>query len=85
MLRSRLIDPAQSDKPPRSDILAKMATILGVSVEQLVSGNAVSAKRAGPVGRMQRIFEEASRLPRRQQDKIIDVVGAMVEQYRRSG
>jgi hypothetical protein len=34
---------------------------------------------------MQKIFEEASRLPRRQQDKIIDVVGAMIEQYRRSG
>jgi hypothetical protein len=32
---------------------------------------------------MQQLFEEGSRLPRRQQEKIVEVVTAMIEQYRR--
>jgi transcriptional regulator with XRE-family HTH domain len=73
----------QSDKPPRSDALPRLAKVLGVTVEQLVSGNAVSIKRSGPVGRAQKIFEEVSNLPRRQQDKLLDVISAYVEQVRR--
>lgn len=73
----------QSDKPPRSDILPKLAKVLGVSVEQIVSGNAVPAKRNGPVGRAQRVFEDVSRLPRRQQEKVLEMVAALVNEYRR--
>ena len=73
----------QSDKPPRSDALPKLAKVLGVSVEQLVSGNAVSTKRSGPIGRAQKVFEEVSKLPRRQQDKLLDVISAYVEQFKR--
>ena len=73
----------QSDKPPRSDALPKLAKVLGVAVEQLVTGNAVPAKQNGPVGRAQRVFEEVSRLPRRQQDKVLEMVSALVNEYRR--
>ena len=42
-----------------------------------------SRRRGGPVGKMQQLFEEGSKLPRRQQEKIIEVVSAMIDQYRR--
>jgi hypothetical protein len=42
-------------------------------------------RRHGPVGRMQRIFEDVSRLPRRQQDKVIEFVEAFVAQQRKAG
>ena len=74
----------QSDKPPRSDALPKMAKILGVTVEDILNVDGpTSRKRGGPVGKMQQLFEEGSKLPRRQQEKIVEVVTAMIEQYRR--
>jgi len=75
----------QSDKPPRSDVLPKMAKVLGVTVEQILDAQkpASHRRRGGPVGKAQQIFEEVSKLPRRQQEKIVDVVAAMVDQYRR--
>ena len=57
--------------------------MLGVSVEQLVSGRAARGKRGGPVGKAQKVFEAVSRLPRRQQEKIVEFVSALIEQYER--
>ena len=75
-----------SEKPPRSDVLPKLAKVLGVSVEELLSSDVVPERRHGPVGRMQKIFEEVSRLPRRQQDKVIEFVEAFVaQQVRKAG
>jgi transcriptional regulator with XRE-family HTH domain len=74
-----------SDKPPRSDLLPKLAKALGVSVEQLLVGSAKSRSTASrqPVGEVQRAFEEVRKLPRRQQRKIVETVYALVEQYKR--
>jgi hypothetical protein len=41
------------------------------------------ARRPGPVGRVQKAFEKVARLPRRQQDKIIEFVEAFVAQQER--
>lgn len=74
-----------SDKPPRSDLLPKMAKVLGVRVDNLIvtDGSAALTSRPGPVGEVQRIFEEVRRLPRSQQRKIVEMVDAVVEQYKR--
>jgi transcriptional regulator with XRE-family HTH domain len=74
-----------SDKPPRSDILTQMAKAFGVGLEELLIGADVKtlAKRAGPVGEVQRAFELVRHLPRNQQRKIIETVYALVEQYKR--
>jgi len=72
-----------SDKPPRSDVLPKMAKVLGCSVEQLLGISPLADRRPGPVGKTQRAFEEVARLPRSQQDKIIEIVEALVDQNRR--
>ncbi len=72
-----------SHKPPRSDVLPKLAKVLGASVEQLLGISPIAERRSGPVGKTQRVFEEVARLPRSQQDKILEIVAALVDRYRR--
>lgn len=58
-------------KPPRSEILSKMAKVLGVRVEQLLDGPSAPlrlARKTGPVGKLQRVLEEATALPRSKQE-----------------
>jgi transcriptional regulator with XRE-family HTH domain len=64
-------------KIPRSDVLAPMAKALGVTVEELL-GHPRPKKVLAPGGRLGRIVETISRLPRRQQDKIVDVIETFV-------
>jgi transcriptional regulator with XRE-family HTH domain len=75
----------QSEKPPRSDLLPKMADTLGVTVVELLNlnGEMSVAKRGTnrPPGKVRKVFEDVSRLPRRQQEHIVRVVSALVMQY----
>ena len=71
-----------SDKPPRSDILIPMAKTLGVGVEELLADKKIAPKRGGPVGKLKKTFDEVSNLPRRQQEKIIEFVSALILQYK---
>jgi len=72
----------RSDKPPRSDALPKIANVLGARIEDLlIVDDGVLQKKNGPTGRVRKIFEEVSMLPRRQQEKVIEFVSAFVKQY----
>jgi transcriptional regulator with XRE-family HTH domain len=79
----------RTDKPPRSDALPKLAKVLGVGVEDLLGIQPTPPTPAslgnfpGPVGQVQRTFEEVRRLPRRQQQRVVEIVTALIEQYRR--
>jgi transcriptional regulator with XRE-family HTH domain len=75
----------QSEKPPRSDVVPKLARVLGVSLEDLLTPtDARTPERPrGPVGKVRKTFEDVSRLPRRQQDKIIEIVEALMAQHTR--
>jgi transcriptional regulator with XRE-family HTH domain len=77
----------RSSKPPRSDALPALARALGVSVEDLIGEKALPKVRAipapGPAGRVRKLFEEVSRLPRRQQDKVVEFVSAFIEQHKK--
>ena len=73
-----------SEKPPRSDVLPKLATALGVPIEKLIysDGENENPKRNNkPSGKLRQVFEEVVKLPRRQQEKIIEFVTAFVNQY----
>jgi len=73
-----------SDKPPRSDLLPKMAKAFGVKLDELLfSSDRPIAKRKGPIGEVQRTFEAVTKLPRKQQRKVLEMVQALVEQYKR--
>jgi hypothetical protein len=43
-----------------------------------------ASRKAGPTGKVQKAFEDVSRLPRRQQEHIVKVVSALVSQYEQS-
>lgn len=72
-----------NDRMPPAEFLPKLAETLGVSVDELlqISSN-TRRKKGGPAGKARIIFEEVSDLPRGQQEKIIDVVKAMIYQYK---
>ena len=73
----------QSEKPPRSDVLPTLAKVLGVKIEQILEGELPQTRRAGPVGKAQKVFEEVSTLPRKQQERIVETVSALLAQYKR--
>jgi transcriptional regulator with XRE-family HTH domain len=77
----------QSNKPPRSDVLPKLARALGVSVESLLSPASPTPglipRGGGPVGKVRKLFDEVSRLPRRQQDRIVEFLKPIVEEFKR--
>jgi transcriptional regulator with XRE-family HTH domain len=66
-------------KIPRSDVLAPLARALGVTVEELL-GQPKPSRVSGPGGRARQLFEAVSRLPRRQQDKVLDILEPFVRQ-----
>ena len=74
-----------SDKAPRGDVLPLMAKALGVRVDDLLvdAVEQPAPRRAAPMGEVQRAFEEVRTLPRKQQRRVVEMVNALVEQYRR--
>ncbi|MFA5265470.1 MAG: helix-turn-helix transcriptional regulator [Opitutaceae bacterium] len=64
---------------PRSDKLAPIAQALGVTVEELLG--APKPKASGkPAGKAQQLFAAVSKLPRRQQEKIFDILRPFVRE-----
>ena len=59
----------------------KMAQPLAVSVDELLGVAPPKPKKQAAKGRLQLVFEAASKLPRRQQDKIAEFVEAFVKQH----
>jgi transcriptional regulator with XRE-family HTH domain len=69
----------KSAKPPRSDVLQKLADVLEVRIEDLLELDRTPTRRTnGPVGVVQRTFEKVRKLPRRQQQQVVQVVEALV-------
>jgi len=58
--------------------LQRLAEIFGVQIEEFFHSQPSALKRGGPVGRAKRAFEVVSKLPRSQQQKILDVVDALI-------
>lgn len=73
-----------SSSPPRAEVLPRLAKALGVRLEDLLVPQLARtiADRPGPVGEVQRAFEEVRSLPRTQQRKIVEMVLAIVDRYK---
>ena len=69
-----------SGTAPRGEVLPALARALGVSVDVLLGVTPPKAKPQPAKGRLQKVFEAAAKLPRRQQEKIADVLEAFVSQ-----
>lgn len=70
----------RSGRVAKTEYVAPLAAALGVTVEEILG---LPRKRQGPVpgGKLGQVMEAASRLPRRQQQKIIDMAEAFILQY----
>lgn len=65
---------------PRSNVLILMAKALGVTVEELL-GEPKPRRVVTPGGRLRQVFEAASHLPRREQQKLAEFVKLFVTQH----
>jgi transcriptional regulator with XRE-family HTH domain len=64
---------------PRSDKLAAIATALGVTLEEVL-GQPRPRRALAPGGKARQLFEAVSHLPRSRQQKIIEVIEALLAQ-----
>lgn len=69
---------------PTTEQLAQLSDVLDISVEELVRGDAEEIrKRPGPKGKLVRVFEEVSLLPRSQQKDMIEVIEMLTRSKKR--
>jgi transcriptional regulator with XRE-family HTH domain len=62
---------------PTLDVMQKIAEVLEISVVELLGEEATAvrtARKNGPTSKVQKAFEEVSRLPHSQQEKVVDFV-----------
>ena len=62
----------------KPEYLPKLADLFGVSVDHLLGIKPQPRNASGPTGKLRRIFEEASVLPRYQQQRVIAIVEDML-------
>ena len=65
----------------RSDILCQLIPILGVSADDLLGVRPLRTVASKPVGKARQLFDAVSRLPRRQQEKIFDILQPFVKEH----
>lgn len=59
--------------------VVRLAEVLNVSVEYLFGKENKSGRKGGPTGKARRLFEQVSKLPRSQQQHVLTVVEAFVQ------
>jgi transcriptional regulator with XRE-family HTH domain len=64
----------------RPELLLQLSEALGMSLDELL-GQPVKSQRAGPSGKMRRLFEAASKLPRSQQEKILAILQPFIREH----
>lgn len=81
----KMIDYYERRSPnPTLEVMQKVAAALEISVVELLGEDAATvraARKTGPTSKLQKVFEDVARLPRRQQEKIVEVVSALMTQY----
>lgn len=65
----------------RSDVVARLSEILGLSTDELLGTKTRRPPAAQPAGRARQLFDAVSKLPRRQQDKVLDILEPFVAQH----
>ena len=63
---------------PRADLILPIAQALGITPEDLL-GDGKTKRVINPGGKVRHVFEEVQKLPRRRQDKIVEVVEALLK------
>lgn len=80
--QQRVAQWENSNRPPPSKLLPQLSELFRVSIEDLLSLTVKpAAKKRGPASRGQRLLEQVEQLAPRHQEKIYDVLKALVDQY----
>jgi len=66
----------------RPDQIEQLTRILNVSLDYLFGSHGNKPRGKGPVGRLRRVFDEVSNLPRHQQQRIVTMVEDVLAGYR---
>jgi len=61
--------------------MAALAAALGVTTDYLLGVEVPKKRGTGPTGKARKVFEAVSKLPRHQQQKIVDVVETFVASH----
>jgi transcriptional regulator with XRE-family HTH domain len=64
-----------------STLIPALADALGVSLEELLGVNRAGARKRGPKSQLERQLEAVAKLPRAQQQRILEVVQALIAQH----
>ena len=59
--------------------IAKLADVFGVSADVIVGREMDPGRRNGPKGKLEKMFDEASELPRGQQEKITSILEPFIK------
>ena len=73
----------RSGQIPRSDVLVPISKALGVTVNDLL-GESKASRTASPGGRLGQVFDQVAKLPRRQQQKVIEMAEGFVALHKTS-
>jgi transcriptional regulator with XRE-family HTH domain len=65
----------------RADQINALATALNLTADELLGVTPPKPRRQPAKGKLHQVFESAAKLPRRQQQKIAEVVEALVAQH----
>ena len=76
---SNIVYWEKTGRVAKTELLPQLAAILGVSVEELLGHPRPKRSPIAP-GKLGQVFEAAARLPRRQQQKIIEFVEPFIRE-----
>jgi transcriptional regulator with XRE-family HTH domain len=66
----------------KPEYISRLAELLHVSVDYLLGHENGGQRKGGPVGKARRVFEEVSKLPRHQQQRILGIVEDLIAAQR---
>jgi transcriptional regulator with XRE-family HTH domain len=65
----------------RPEQLQSLAVVLNIPVGTLLANGENKPRGSGPAGKMRQLFEAASKLPRSQQEKILDILQPFIREH----
>ena len=65
----------------RSDVIVRLSEALDISADELLGTGKKPSRTAKPSGKARQLFDAVSKLPRRQQDKIIAILEPFVNEH----
>jgi len=83
VLHTKLVYWEKTGKIPNPELVGKVAALYGVSVEEVLGIKDVDDTPRTPGGKLGEVFTAAAKLPRRQQQKIIEFVEPFIRTYER--